>query len=475
MRRFPVSFDVLTEGEIGRLAEATETLLERTGFRVTHPVLRAKARAAGARIDDATEGVKVPKELLRELLGQAPSSYEISWQDGTRIPYGSGTPHCLAIVTDPWIIDYDLQRPRRPVLADLRKHTVIAQKLECVVAASRMDFPVDDVAGPHSSMRALEEHVLHFGKHYCVLAASLESYQQWLEIGAILADGRELYGSRLLTVGVAVLSPLTLAGINGDLLLQACEYDFPVVPTICPMAGSTSPYTLAGTLLQGHAENIFMTALTQMVKPGHPFLYGFGPSVTDLRSGHDLYYTLDKVLWKAAQVQLAKAYGLPCSAECGGSLTHRYDPQSGAEGILFMAAARASGADVLSGIGSCHNANGMSAEMMVIHEAWLRAAEHLLRGISLDETSLALERLMAGGPGAHFLTDDLTLSRMGGNEFFQHDLFDFGGGYEDSASMLERAHAKVAALTAECESPLPGRVQENLRRYFHDEYKRLGV
>jgi len=218
-----------------------------------------------------------------------------------------------------------------------------------------------------------------------------------------------------------------------------------------------------------------MSALAQIIRSGHPFLYAFGPSVTDLRSGHDLYYTLDKVLWKAAQVQLAKAYRLPCSAECGGSLTYRYDPQNGAEGILFMAAARASGADVLSGIGSCHNANGMSAEMMVIHEAWLRAAEHLLRGIPMDETKLALERLMAAGPGTHFLTDDLTLALMGGDEFVHHDLFDFGGGYEESPSMLERAHEKVAALTAECDSPLPGQVQENLRRYFRDEYKKLGV
>jgi len=475
MKRFPLAFDVLSEGDVSRVREATEVLLEKTGFRVTHPVLRARARSAGARVEDAAERVRFPRGLLRELLAQAPSSFDVSWQDGTRVTYGGGSPHCLAIVTDPWIIDYGLQRPRRPVLADLRKHTVIAQKLECVVAASRMDFPVADVEGPHSSLRALEEHVLHFGKHYCVLAATWDSFQQWLEIGAIVADGRDLRGSRLISAGVAVLSPLTLAGMNGDLLLHACEYDFPVVPTICPMAGSTSPYTLAGTLLLGNAENVFMAALSQAVKPGQPFLYVFGPSVTDMRSGHDLYYTLDKVLWKAAQVQLAKAYRLPCSAECGGSLTYRYDQQNGAEGILFMAAARASGADLLAGIGSCHNANGMSAEMMLIHEAWLRAAEHLLRGIPLDDASLALDRLAAAGPGANFLTDDVTLSLMGGGEFFQHELFDFGGGYDETPSLLERAHEKAAALTSECESPLPGQVQENLRRYFHDEYRKLGI
>ena len=72
-----------------------------------------------------------------------------------------------------------------------------------------------------------------------------------------------------------------------------------------------------------------------------------GLSVTDLRSGADLYYTLDKVLWKNAAVQLGLAENMPVGAECGGTLTHRYDPQAGAEGMLFMLAAHASG-----GIGS---------------------------------------------------------------------------------------------------------------------------
>ena len=99
--------------------------------------------------------------------------------------------------------------------------------------------------------------------------------------------------------------------------------------------------------------------------------YVSGLSVTDLRNGADLYYTLDKVLWKNAAVQLGLAENMPVGAECGGTLTHRYDPQSGAEGMLFMLAAHASGAHRIAGFGSCHNAVGMSAEMMVIQQAYL--------------------------------------------------------------------------------------------------------
>ncbi len=61
-----------------------------------------------------------------------------------------------------------------------------------------------------------------------------------------------------------------------------------------------------------------------------------------------------------------ESYNFPAMAECGGTLTYRYDQQNGMEGMLFMLSAAASDADILAGIGSCYNAVGMSAEMMIV-------------------------------------------------------------------------------------------------------------
>ena len=122
-----------------------------------------------------------------------------------------------------------------------------------------------------------------------------------------------------------------------------------------------------------------------------------------------MYYTLDKVLWKTAAVQLGKAYHMPVAAECGGSMTYRYDQQNGAEGMLFMLGAPTSGAHLLSGIGSTYNAIGMSAEMMLIHTAWLASAQYLRRGIRTDESAARRRKHRRAGPGGNFLMDDLTL------------------------------------------------------------------
>jgi trimethylamine:corrinoid methyltransferase-like protein len=159
---------------------------------------------------------------------------------------------------------------------------------------------------------------------------------------------------------------------------------------------------------------------------------------------------------------------MPTWAECGGAMTHRYDPQSGAEGMLFMQAAHASCADLISGFGSCHNAMGMSAEMMVMQEAYLRAARHLARGIRTDDLRLATANLERVGPGGQFLDDDLTVELMRSDEFFRDDGFDLSGGHGAGRSMLERAHERVEQLVAGYQSRVPGDIQEALRRHFHD-------
>lgn len=458
----------LSDDDVERMRVATAAILEQTGFRVEHDGLRRVAGKAGARVDDVTGIIRVPTPLLDELVAQAPTSYTVAQLHGTEIVVNGNEPFILAIVTDPWIIDFDTQRPRRPRLEDVRRHTIVGQQLPMVGGMSRMDFPVADIDGATSSLRALETHLLHHDKHHLVLPTSAASWHQWLDIYGMLCQARTTGSAPLCTLGFGVKSPLTLNRVNGELLLEACKHGFPAYPTICPMAGSTAPFSHASLLLLGNAENIFLAWLTQAIQPGHPFIYSMGPSVTDLRTGHDIYYSIDKVLWKLPSVQMARAYGLPAHTECGGTLSYRHDIQAGAEGMLFMLAALASRAASLGGIGSCCNAVGMSAEMMVIQAAWHGAAKFLLRGFHSDDLRLAAKNIMRAGPGGHFLTDDLTLELMRGDEFFSNDLFDRFVASAAGPGMLERAHAQVEELVADFVSPIPDRLHENLQRYFHD-------
>lgn len=468
-----MKINVLSQMEIERIKRLSEEIIENIGFNVEHLQLLKIAEKAGAIVSSSDQIIKIPTQLLREMLAKIPSNYSIRGIDGREYHIGRGNQYINAIVIDPWIIDYVTGLPRRPNLEDIRINTILMQKNDQVVEVARMDYPVTEYSDATSTWRALEVHLLNHTKHYNIYTGSIEDFRRWMEIGEILVQGTDLAKSRLMTVAVAIVSPLTIQNFNGDVLLEATARNFAVHPTICPMAGTTSPYSKDTTLLQCNVENIFLAALTQMVNPGNPFIYGCGPSVSNMRSGHDLYYTMDKVLWKIASVQLAKAYNLPTTAECGGTLSHRYDIQSGAESMLFMLAAQNSGADILSGLGSCYNANGLSSEMMVIQSAWLDAAKYLSRGINTEYLQEGIESIRTQGPGGNFLMDDLTLKNLRTDEFFSSSLFDNSGGYGMERSMLEKAHRRVQEITAEYKSPVPEAIQEGLRRYFHDLYHKI--
>lgn len=150
-------------------------------------------------------------------------------------------------------------------------------------------------------------------------------------------------------------------------------------------------------------------------------------------------------------------------------MVHRFDQQSGAEGMLFMLAAVASGANLLPGFGSTFNAVGHSSEMMLIQDEYFRAARHLAGGIETTPELLAADAIDRAGPGGHFMTDDLTLEFMRGGEFFAPGLFDQSGQSETNPGLFERAHKRVQSMVDGFESPVPHAVQEELRRFFHDQ------
>lgn len=465
---------VLSQGGIEQIQDATATLLETVGARVMSDSIRRAAEDRGAIVDSERGIIRFPRQLLAELLALCPPRYTVRGMDGFEATIGGDKATVTAIVTDPWITDYETGNPRRPTIKDVTVNTILAQLNPRVASISRMDFPVTDHPGPESSRHALEAHLLNHAKHYAVYATDMESIEEWLEIGRIVLGGRDLHGSDLMSFAVAVVSPLVISEMNCRILLAATKHRFPVIPTVCPMSGTTAPYDKVGTLLIANAECLLVAALTQILAPGTPFLYAVGPSVSDMRTGDDLYYTVDKALWKIGAAELSRSYGLPCMSECGGTLVPQHDVQSGAESMLFMLAARLSGADVLSGLGSCNNAMGLTSEMTAIQREWLGVADYLAAGLPLDSIDECLESIRRQGPGGTFLADDLTIRNLRSDEFYRGELMARPGDPDALGAMLERAHRSVEEAVRGFVSPVPEGIAEEIIRHFCARRKALG-
>ena len=452
-----------TQEQILLVKEKIEQTLHQIGLRVEMAEVRDLCAAAGAEVRG--DRVYFSPEVLNRLLDLTPKTYEIRSPYGKSWTIGDGNQYMAGIVMDPWIND-PATGARRPSMDDFMTNLALMEHYKEIVMVSRMDFPVTDYEGDISSYKALEQFFLNIDKHISAYCTSVESLQEYFEIGQVLLGDQPLKDSNLMTVAVATLSPLAVTDINCRLMLEAVKYNFPIVPTTCPMAGTTSPYTLIGTFIQSMAEALGLCAIVQAVNPGNPYLMAIGPSVASLLDGHDMYYTMDKPIWKLAAAEITACYGIPFLVECGGNTPANFDMQSGAESMMQMLSAVGSKSSVLAGVGSCYNANGLSAENIVIGMSLKHAADFMVRGMRLDQLEESMESMERQKDAGYFLMDDLTMDNMRSDEFFSDKTMNMAGEFKEAPSMLERAQKTIAKVKKSYESPVPEQVQERIKAYF---------
>ena len=308
-------------------------------------------------------------------------------------------------------------------LEDIRRHTIIGESLDRVSALMRMQYPVSDIPEPDSCLKTMEVFLCHLTKHVSIYPTSVENCREWCEVYERIADalGLELNRHPLLSVAMAVTSPLQVHGMNVDIMKMAIERNFPIISTVCPMAGTTAPCTVAGTALLSNVEALAPVLIAQACKPGHPVLFGFGPSATNMRTGHDLYYKAEKVFFKTIACQMGKFYRLPISGEAGGAMTWRPDVQNGAEGMAYLLASHLGGQNLIGGVGSMDNANGMSGEQIIMQCGLIDMAEYIARGVEFSEHTLACASIQHVGPGVQDRRQrSLRAAEVGDQQFDAH-------------------------------------------------------
>ncbi|MBN1437218.1 MAG: trimethylamine methyltransferase family protein [Sedimentisphaerales bacterium] len=464
---------VLSDNEIEKLHAETLRVLSEVGVKITHKEALGKFAQAGAAVNETNGLVKMSKELVGELLAQASPEAHITGLNGKEIIIGAGKDRCYgSLILDPYIIDYEAG-VRRPVLEDVRRNTIIGESLDRINSMMRMQFPVTDVPEPDSCYKTMEVFLSHTTKNIAVYGTSEENTQDWFDALAVIADaaGLPVDETPLAIVAAAVTSPLQVHGPNVELMKMAMQRCYPIVSTVCPMAGTTSPYSVAGTMLISNIEALLPVLIAQLYKPGHPVFYMIGPSCTNMQSGHDYYYKAEKMLFKAAAAQMGEYYNLPISGEAGGSMTGRADVQNGAESMMYLLASHAAGQNYIGGLGSYYNANGMSSEQIIMQCGLIDMAEYVSRGIDLSDEKLAFDSISNVGPGGNYLTDDLTMQLLRSDEFSQSRHFDYTGGYEDDGpGIYEKAHQQAQDLVANYEPTVPGKVREAIERFFAEKY-----
>src|SRR5439155_5200941 len=106
-------------------------------------------------------------------------------------------------------------------------------------------------------------------------------------------------------------SPLRLDTPMLHGILEMSARNQVVVMTPFTLAGAMAPVTLAGALVEQNAEALAGIALTQVVRPGAPVVYGGFTSNVDMQSGAPAFGTPEYMRTAMIGGQLARRYAVP--------------------------------------------------------------------------------------------------------------------------------------------------------------------
>lgn len=206
-------------------------------------------------------------------------------------------------------------------------------------------------------------------------------------------------------------SPLQLDIPMAEGLMTFAEHGQCVIVTPFTLAGAMSPVTLAGALAQQHAEALAGIALTQIVRPGAPAMYGGFTSNVDMKSGAPAFGTPEYAQAAQASGQLARLIGLPFRSS-NVTAANDVDAQAAYESMMALWGSIMGGANlVLHAAGWLGGGLTASFEKLILDADLLQMMAAYCEPFQVTPETLALEAVREVGPAGHYFGTAHTLAR----------------------------------------------------------------
>ena len=407
IRRVPCQ-EVLNEEGLAQIEANADQLLQDIGnqFRDDDEVLNL-LRGAGA--DVQGQRVRFPKGLLRQLIATAPAQFTQHARNPARsVEIGGDNMVFAPVYGPPFVRDMDGGR-RYGTIEDFRNFVKLAYLSPHIhhsggTVCEPVDLPVNK---RHLDM--VYSHIKLSDKPFMGSVTAPDRAQDSVDM-AKLVFGDEFVEQNVVMVNlINANSPLLFDGtMLGALKVYARHHQACVVSPFI-LSGAMSPVTVAGTLSQLLAEAMAGVALTQIIRPGVPVIFGTFVSSISMQSGAPTFGTPESNLLLLGAAQLARRLNLPFrsgGALCASKVT---DAQAAYESANTLQATMNGGVNfVLHGAGWLEGGLCSSYEKFVMDCDQLGMMAVYAKGVDLSENGQAMDAIHEVGPGGHFLGCDHT-------------------------------------------------------------------
>jgi len=463
-------WELQDDDAVRKLDAAAVSLLERCGCRIEHDGLLDILGGAGCRIDRPARRCYFPEKLIREAVGclggRADANVELPprWNPQHGLTHGGSYPH---------LVEWPECRRRlatRQDVIDMAKMAHVLDEFRClgkVLVCTEVDQRIEPLWAAVTLAQITDKpvrggEVLHA---HCI--------EPLVRMGEVLSGKA---GDTSLVPGCDFfIAPLVFDGEQAECFLVKRRFGMGNVPGTMPIAGISSPVTIAGTVTVALAELMAGWTMGYAVDPGLPAGGIVSTGSLDMRTLTAQFGGPEALLQDATVVNVCRRlYGIPVHAATGYVDCKRPGLEAAFQKMLPLAAApfgtgfRAAGGGLLSA------GQDYSPIQHLLDAEMGKGVERFFATYQVSDETIALDVIedMLRRPGANFLEMEHTARHYRAEQWYP-GWFDRtawqGDAVEAEAErkMLERIDSYWKAAVGRYERPAidGGKVAE-LRRIF---------
>jgi trimethylamine--corrinoid protein Co-methyltransferase len=462
----------LTEEGIRKIHDSALILLSEIGVEVHSRLAFETFQKHGALCDPSKKLVKIPRAMVEDAVAKAPKKVVLCGREEKHDLYCEGKNVYLGTGgTVLNVIDLETDEKRPSLLRDVRDIAKLCDALENVHFMVLPVYP-NDLAPQEVDINRFHSSIMNCSKHLMGGIYTLKGTLDTIKMAETIAGGPKALRERpFISFITCVVSPLKIDDLYGDILYHIAQAGMPVAIPAEPLTGATAPVTLAGLLTGLHAETLSGLVLTQLVNPGTPVLYACTATSTDLKTMGYVSGSVEMGLINAGAAAMAQYLDLPNYTTAGMSDSKLVDTQNGYEKALTNALVALSGSNFIhDAAGLVEFASTASYKQYVIDDEIIGMVMRAVRGIEVNDETIALDAYRRVGPGGNFLSDPHTVQWMR-KEHYTPKLSDrqLRVNWEKSGRPCVEEKAKAIAreiLREHKPLGLPKEVQDQLRGMF---------
>jgi trimethylamine---corrinoid protein Co-methyltransferase len=436
--------EVISADQVEAIHQSALRVLAEIGMRVLDTGARQLFAETGAEVGG--DIVRFDPTQVMQLLNTVPKTFTLAARNPAHTLYIGDTDCIFSAVGGPaYVMDNDKGR-RDGTFAEMCDYLRLVQSLNILHQEGGGPFEPLDLPANTRHLDIYKAQITLLDKNWQTQTLGRARTMDGIEMAAI-AFGKsvpEFSNTPTLMGIINTNSPLQLDIPMAEGLITMAKHGQVLVITPFTLAGAMSPVTIAGALVQQHAEAMAGIILTQIVKPGVPVMYGGFTSNVDMKSGAPAFGTPEYTKAAQASGQLARHIGVPFRSS-NVTAANEVDAQAAYESQMALWGSMMGGAHLINhAAGWMHGGLTASFEKLIVDAEMLQMMAAYFDPIAVNEDTMAIEAIRDVGPGGHFFGSAHTMERYE-TAFYQPLL----SNWDNHPTWLERGavHARERANT----------------------------